>query len=55
MIFQKRNIAQVYILPEEVAHNCPYRHPSINVQLRSGLYPELAPKGKSHFLHQLFL
>lgn len=33
-----------YLLSEEVAKNLPgIRHPSINVQLRNGLYPELAP------------
>ncbi len=37
-----------YVLPESVSQQLPgIRHPSINVQLRSGLYPELAPDGKA--------
>ncbi|AJQ95251.1 phytoene desaturase family protein [Gynuella sunshinyii] len=37
-----------YILPPEVAAKMPgMRHASINVQLRSGLYPELAPPGQT--------
>ncbi len=37
-----------YILPDELAQRLPgIRHPSINVQLRNGLYPELAPDNTS--------
>lgn len=37
-----------YILPDELAQRLPgIRHPSINVQLRNGLYPELAPRNTS--------
>lgn len=37
-----------YILPDELAEKLPgIRHASINVQLRNGLYPELAPENTS--------
>lgn len=37
-----------YLLEESLAKSLPgIRHPSINVQHRSGLYPELAPEGRS--------
>lgn len=37
-----------YVLPESLSEKLiGIRHPSINVQLRSGLYPELAPDGKA--------
>ncbi|MCA9508507.1 MAG: NAD(P)/FAD-dependent oxidoreductase [Myxococcales bacterium] len=37
-----------YLLDKNLAHQLPgIRHPSINVQLRSALYPELCPKGSS--------
>ncbi len=37
-----------YVLPDALAKKLPgLRHPSINVQLRNGLYPELAPENTS--------
>lgn len=37
-----------YVLPSEISTKLPgIRHPSINVQLRNGLYPELAPENAS--------
>lgn len=44
--FPEAEYCTTYLLPEALAASLPgIRHPSINVQFRSSLYPELAPPG----------
>lgn len=53
--FSSEEYCATYMLPKNLAEKLPgLRHPSINVQLRSGLYPELAPKGHGIFYISYF-
>ncbi|WP_338848939.1 NAD(P)/FAD-dependent oxidoreductase [Massilia sp. W12] len=46
--FPQAEYCTTYLLPEELMAKLPgMRHPSINVQVRNALYPELAPPGKT--------
>ncbi|WP_444997693.1 phytoene desaturase family protein [Aliikangiella sp. IMCC44359] len=46
--FPEGEYCTTYILPDELAKKLPgITHPSINVQFRNALYPELAPEGTS--------
>lgn len=46
--FPSGEYCTTYLLPDELAAQLPgIRHPSINVQFRNALYPELAPAGTS--------